>query len=66
MMAAGEEEGKDWEVTTKMELEGELWLYVTLLCRSLGFLTSAMLVVHLLPDFSLIQTAWTSKKKKTL
>lgn len=30
---------------------------------SLGFLTYAMHVVHLLPDFSLIQTAWTSKKK---
>lgn len=37
MLAAGEDEdeGKDWGVTTKMQLEGELWLYVTLLCRSL-------------------------------
>lgn len=37
MVAAGEDEdeGKDWEVTTKMALEGELWLYVTLLCSPL-------------------------------
>lgn len=30
-MAAAEDqdEGKDCEVTTKMELEGESWLYVT-------------------------------------
>lgn len=30
MMVAGEDEGKDWEVTTKVDLEGEQWLlYVT-------------------------------------